>query len=34
MSVMAGCGFFAKLGKENFADNTDDALARAEKLNK
>ena len=33
MSVMVKSGFFAELGSENFLDNIDAALARAEELN-
>jgi len=33
MSVMVKSGFFAELGAENFMDNIDAALARAEELN-
>ena len=32
MSVMQKAGFFAELGKANFAENIDAALARAEEL--
>ena len=33
MNVMQRAGFVEKVGKENFCDHIDDALARAAKLN-